>query len=154
VFQKQKIKMRIPDCTNYTGQQIFSPIRKNVCFWCIFGRWIQTCFQNFSVTHTFRIASDYVTAQAYVCESLVACRWYSGHVVTSRVTCHTRMTNSTLPVAGQSSLCYRLRSTVFIPPLICQESVYIHRMHSATSAVRWHSNPEDGLSHPWLRNII
>jgi hypothetical protein len=24
-------------------------------------------------------------------------------------------------------------------------------MHSATSAVRWHSNLEDGLSHPWLR---
>ena len=37
----------------YTGQQIFCPMRKNVCFWCIFGRWIQTCFQNFSITHTF-----------------------------------------------------------------------------------------------------
>jgi len=29
------------DCT---GQQRFCPTRKNVCFWCIFGRWIQTCF--------------------------------------------------------------------------------------------------------------
>jgi hypothetical protein len=27
---------------------------KNVCFWCIFGRWIQIYFQNFSITHTFR----------------------------------------------------------------------------------------------------
>ena len=27
-------------------------------------------------------------------------------------------------------------------------------MHSATSAVRWHLNPEDGLSHPWLRNAM
>ena len=25
-------------------------------------------------------------------------------------------------------------------------------MHSATSAVQWHSNSENGLSHPWLRN--
>jgi hypothetical protein len=29
------------------------PMTKNVCFWCIFGRWIQMCFQNFSITHTF-----------------------------------------------------------------------------------------------------
>jgi len=29
-------------------------MRKNVCFWCIFGRWIQRCFQNFSITHIFR----------------------------------------------------------------------------------------------------
>jgi len=29
-------------------------MRKNVCFWCIFGHWIQICFQNFSTTHTFR----------------------------------------------------------------------------------------------------
>jgi len=28
-------------------------MRKNVCFWCIFGCWIQICFQNFSTTHTF-----------------------------------------------------------------------------------------------------
>ena len=27
-------------------------------------------------------------------------------------------------------------------------------MHSATHAVRWHSNPEDGLSNPWLRNAM
>ena len=27
---------------------------KNVCFLCIFGHWIQICFQNFSITHTFR----------------------------------------------------------------------------------------------------
>jgi len=39
----------------YTGQQRFCPMRKKkVCFGCIFGRWIQTCFQNFSITHTFR----------------------------------------------------------------------------------------------------
>jgi len=53
-----------------TGQQRFCPTRKNVCFWCIFGCWIQICFQNFSITHTFRVVSDYVKAQAYVCESL------------------------------------------------------------------------------------
>jgi len=29
-------------------------MRKNVCFWCIFGCWIQICFQNFCITHTFR----------------------------------------------------------------------------------------------------
>jgi len=28
-------------------------MRKNIRFWCIFGRWIQICFQNFSITHTF-----------------------------------------------------------------------------------------------------
>jgi len=28
------------------------------------------CFQNFSITHTFCISSDYVTAHAYICESL------------------------------------------------------------------------------------
>jgi hypothetical protein len=27
---------------------------KNVCFGCIFGRYIQMCFQNFSITHIFR----------------------------------------------------------------------------------------------------
>jgi len=40
--------------THYTGQQRFCPMRKNVCFWRIFGRWIQICFQNFSITHSFR----------------------------------------------------------------------------------------------------
>jgi len=39
---------------NYTGQQRFCPTRKNVCVWCIFGRWIQICFQNFSITYSFR----------------------------------------------------------------------------------------------------
>jgi len=39
---------------NNTGQQRICPMRKIVCFWCIFGRWIQICFQNFSITHTFR----------------------------------------------------------------------------------------------------
>jgi len=28
------------------------------------------CFQNFSITHNFCIVSDYVKAQAYICESL------------------------------------------------------------------------------------
>jgi len=28
--------------------------QEKVCFWCIFGSWIQICFQNFSTTHTFR----------------------------------------------------------------------------------------------------
>ena len=37
-----------------TGQQTFCPMRKNVCFWCIFGHWIQKCFQNFSIIHTLR----------------------------------------------------------------------------------------------------
>ena len=46
----------------------------NVCFWCIFGRWIQICFQNFSITHTFRVAWDYVKVQACICKSLRACR--------------------------------------------------------------------------------
>ena len=32
----------------------FGLMRKNVCFWCIFGRWIRIYFQNFSITHTFR----------------------------------------------------------------------------------------------------
>jgi hypothetical protein len=57
-----------------TGQQRFCPMRKNVCFWCIFGRWIQIWFQNFSITHSFRVASDHVKAQAYICESVGACR--------------------------------------------------------------------------------
>ena len=39
---------------NNTGQQRFCPMRKNVSFWCIFGRWIQICFQDFSIFHTFR----------------------------------------------------------------------------------------------------
>jgi len=43
--------------SKYAGKQIFYPIRKNVCFWCIFGCWIHMCFQNFSVTHTFRSRS-------------------------------------------------------------------------------------------------
>ena len=34
-----------------TGQQRICPMRKNVCFWCIFGRWIKICFQDFSITH-------------------------------------------------------------------------------------------------------
>ena len=29
-------------------------MRKNVCFWCIFGCWIQIYLQNFFITHTFR----------------------------------------------------------------------------------------------------
>ena len=28
-----------------------------ISFWCIFGRWIQVCFQNFSITHTLRSRS-------------------------------------------------------------------------------------------------
>jgi len=43
-------KILIWHITN-TGQQRFCPMRKKVCFWCIFG--IQICFQNFSVIHTF-----------------------------------------------------------------------------------------------------
>ena len=38
---------------NNTCQQRFCPMSKNVRFWCIFGCWIHTCFQNFSITHTF-----------------------------------------------------------------------------------------------------
>ena len=37
-----------------TGQQRFCPMRKNVCFCCIFGLWIQIYFQNLSITLTFR----------------------------------------------------------------------------------------------------
>jgi hypothetical protein len=58
----------------YTGQQRFWPMRKYICFWCIFGRWIRICFQNFSITHIVCVASDYVTAHANICESLAACR--------------------------------------------------------------------------------
>jgi len=60
--------------SNYTGPQRFCPMRKNVCFWCIFGCWIQIYLKNFSITHTICIASDYVKAQAYICESLGACK--------------------------------------------------------------------------------
>jgi len=67
---KNPIKLNSID---YIGQQSF-PTRKNVCFWCTFGRWIQICFQNFFITHTFRVSSDYVKAQAYTCEPLGACR--------------------------------------------------------------------------------
>jgi len=31
---------------------------------------MQICFQNFSITHIFRVASDNVKVQAYMCESL------------------------------------------------------------------------------------
>lgn len=31
-----------------------------------FGRWIQICLKNFCITHTFRVASDNVKAQAYI----------------------------------------------------------------------------------------
>jgi hypothetical protein len=43
-------------------------------FWCIFRHWIQICSQNFSITPTFHIASDYVKAQACICESMGACK--------------------------------------------------------------------------------
>jgi hypothetical protein len=46
-----------------------------------------------------------VKAQAYMCESLGAC------CNKQTVTCHTCVTNSPLPVAGQSSVCCHLRST-------------------------------------------
>jgi hypothetical protein len=39
---------------NNTGRQRFCPMRKNVCFVCIFEGRIQICFQNFSITHIFR----------------------------------------------------------------------------------------------------
>ena len=70
---------------NYAGQQRFWPIRKNVCFWCIFGCWIRICFQNFSITLSFCVASDYVTTHAYICVSLGACRRQSGHDVRSQL---------------------------------------------------------------------
>ena len=38
----------------HTGQQRFCPKGKNIFLRCIFGRWIQICFQNFSITHIFR----------------------------------------------------------------------------------------------------
>ena len=39
------------------------------------------CFQNFSITHTFFIASNYMKAQAYI---LGACRRQAGHVTSKR----------------------------------------------------------------------
>jgi hypothetical protein len=59
------------------------------------------CFHNFSITHTFHPALDYVKKQAYICESLGACSRYSGHVVSGVI----HVTNSPLPVDGQSSVC-------------------------------------------------
>jgi hypothetical protein len=50
---------------NNTGQQRLCHVREKVCFLCI-----QICLQYFSVTHTFRVVSDNVKAQAYICESL------------------------------------------------------------------------------------
>ena len=41
---------------------------------CVFLDAEFKCFQNVCITHTFRVASDYVKAQAYICESLGACR--------------------------------------------------------------------------------
>jgi hypothetical protein len=58
---------------DYTVQYRFCPMRKKVCLWCIIRRWIQERFQNFCITHTFGIASDYVKAQVYICRSLGAC---------------------------------------------------------------------------------
>jgi len=52
-FYSHIIKLFISLQHDCTGQQRFWPMRKNVCFWCIFGRWIPICFQNFSITHTF-----------------------------------------------------------------------------------------------------
>ena len=51
-FRYPACNAHAPYC--YTGQQRFCRMRKNACFWCIFGRWIEICFQNFSITHTFR----------------------------------------------------------------------------------------------------
>ena len=42
------------NCIHYTGIQRFCTMRKGVCSWYIFGRWIQIKFQNFSITHNFR----------------------------------------------------------------------------------------------------
>jgi len=62
------------DEANYTGQQSFCFMRKNFCFWYNFVSWIQIYFQNFSSTHSFHVASDYVKAHTYIYESLAACR--------------------------------------------------------------------------------
>jgi hypothetical protein len=52
-----------------------------VCFQKCNGRlkslhsfWYTLYFQDFSITHTFRIVSDYVKAKTYIFESLGACR--------------------------------------------------------------------------------
>jgi hypothetical protein len=39
---------------NMFPEFLFCPMKKNAYLWCIFGRWIEICFQNFSITHTFR----------------------------------------------------------------------------------------------------
>jgi len=56
-FLTQFYEIQFTEMYDNTGQQRFCPTRKSVCFWCIFGCWIQICFQNFSITHTFRSRS-------------------------------------------------------------------------------------------------
>ena len=51
-------------------------MRKNVCFWCIFGRWIQICFQNFSITHTFRSRSK---DWNFLCQDTKVCLYCERH---------------------------------------------------------------------------
>jgi len=81
---------------DYTGQQRFCPMRKNVCF--------AECkyVSRISLSPTpFRVASDYVKAQAYYI-------WVTGGLLAGgsldmlqhAVTCHTRVTNSPLSVAS------------------------------------------------------
>jgi len=128
-------------------------MRKNVCFWYIFGCWIHICFQNFSITHTFHAASDYVKTQAYICESLGACSRYSGHVVSDvihmwlTVLCQLLARAQCVVVSEVHSVCFTINM-----PGKCVNSMdafcYICRGEG------WHSNPEDGLSQPWLRNAM
>ena len=58
------------------GQQRFCPMRKNVCLWCIFERWIQICFQNFSIIHTFRFR---LKGWNLLCQGTKLCFYYGWH---------------------------------------------------------------------------
>ena len=68
--------MSIYAATAYSGQQGFCPMRKNVCFWCIFGCWIQICFQNFSITHTFR---SRLKGCNLLCQHTKVCFYHARH---------------------------------------------------------------------------
>ena len=60
---------------DYIGQQRFCPTRKNVCFWCIFGCWIQIRFHNFSIIHTFH---SRLKGWNLLCQDTKVC-FYHGH---------------------------------------------------------------------------
>ena len=129
-------------------------MRTNVSFCCIFGHWIQVCFQNFSITHNFRVAAVYMKAQTYVCESRMACRRQSGHIVTSiqsrvihvwlTVLCRFLARTQCVIVGEVHSVC----STINMPRKCVNSSeAYCYIRGEVTFISRRR------LSHPRLRNV-